>query len=259
MHFYEWNIGEYAKKTKHLTNEEDIAYRRALDMYYDTEKPLETQNIPALSRRLMVSEDALKNVINEFFPDGINQHAEEKIAAYYAFIDKQKANGSKGGRPKRTQAFPKPNPKKPKPKPLLTNNYLPLTTEQSKSKSLSAQNAQTSKKGTRLTSDWVLSKSLGDWALAEKPHLTADNIRRMAESFRDYWIAKPGKDGVKLDWEATWRNWVRKDTTDWQKSTQGGSNQTVSPVKHICEIENCGKEANTKTSKGHRCVAHIAK
>ena len=259
MHFYEWNIGEYAKKTKHLTNEEDIAYRRALDMYYDTEKPLETQNIPALSRRLMVSEEALKNVINEFFPDGINQHAEEKIAAYYTFIDKQKTNGSKGGRPKRTQAYPKPNPKEPKPKPLLTTNYLPLTTKQSKSNSLSAQNAQTSKKGTRLTPEWVLSKTLGDWALSEKPNLTADNIRRMAESFLDYWIAIPGTKGVKLDWEATWRNWVRKDTTDWNKSTGGAIASAVAPVKHFCEIENCGKPANVKTSKGHRCAGHIAK
>jgi len=31
------------------------------------------------------------------------------------------------------------------------------------------------------------------------------------ERFRDYWIAKPGKDGVKVDWLATWRNWVRNE------------------------------------------------
>lgn len=30
-----------------------------------------------------------------------------------------------------------------------------------------------------------------------------------AEQFRDYWTAKPGKDGTKLDWPATWRQWVR--------------------------------------------------
>lgn len=29
------------------------------------------------------------------------------------------------------------------------------------------------------------------------------------DRFRDHWAAKPGKDGVKLDWLATWRNWVR--------------------------------------------------
>ena len=28
-------------------------------------------------------------------------------------------------------------------------------------------------------------------------------------AFRDYWKAKPGKDGVKLDWNATFRNWLR--------------------------------------------------
>lgn len=29
-------------------------------------------------------------------------------------------------------------------------------------------------------------------------------------SFRDYWNSKGGKDAAKLDWQATWRNWIRK-------------------------------------------------
>ena len=32
---------------------------------------------------------------------------------------------------------------------------------------------------------------------------------QVADQFKDFWCAKPGKDGVKLDWAATWRNWVR--------------------------------------------------
>lgn len=28
-------------------------------------------------------------------------------------------------------------------------------------------------------------------------------------AFRDYWISKSGKDATKLDWLATWRNWLR--------------------------------------------------
>lgn len=28
--------------------------------------------------------------------------------------------------------------------------------------------------------------------------------------FRDYWAALPGQKGVKTDWPATWRNWVRR-------------------------------------------------
>lgn len=83
MHFYDFNIGDYAKKTAHLTNEEDVAYRRALDMYYDTEKPLPiTHGLATLSRRLRVSEISLRNIVDEFFPDGINKHADEKIAEW---------------------------------------------------------------------------------------------------------------------------------------------------------------------------------
>ncbi|KAB2761724.1 hypothetical protein F9L00_12725 [Brucella anthropi] len=33
--------------------------------------------------------------------------------------------------------------------------------------------------------------------------------QREADKFRDYWRGQPGQRGVKLDWEATWRNWCR--------------------------------------------------
>ena len=30
------------------------------------------------------------------------------------------------------------------------------------------------------------------------------------DKFKDYWVGRAGQGGVKLDWEATWRNWVRR-------------------------------------------------
>jgi hypothetical protein len=36
-------------------------------------------------------------------------------------------------------------------------------------------------------------------------------IDRTAAKFRDFWAGKAGASGVKLDWPATWRNWVRSD------------------------------------------------
>ncbi len=39
------------------------------------------------------------------------------------------------------------------------------------------------------------------------PRLEAE---RQARSFCDYWRSKPGKDGLKLDWPATWRVWYRR-------------------------------------------------
>ncbi|GAA0535103.1 hypothetical protein [Pigmentiphaga daeguensis] len=67
------------------------------------------------------------------------------------------------------------------------------------------------KRGTRLPADWQLRRSLGVWAMAEVPEWTEDDVRRQAEAFRDHWVAVPGKAGLKLDWDATWRNWVRNE------------------------------------------------
>jgi hypothetical protein len=46
-----------------------------------------------------------------------------------------------------------------------------------------------------------------EWARRECP--TVDG-RRETEKFIDYFRAAPGAKGVKLDWLATWRNWMRK-------------------------------------------------
>ena len=59
-------------------------------------------------------------------------------------------------------------------------------------------------RGSRIDPDWKperdLAKQLG-WSDAQ--------IDTEAENFRDYWLGCPGSKGVKLDWPATWRKWVR--------------------------------------------------
>ncbi len=68
-----------------------------------------------------------------------------------------------------------------------------------------------SPRGDRLPKEWKLPKAWGEWALVERPDWTADYCRSVAASFADHWHAKTGKDATKLDWEATWRNWVRAE------------------------------------------------
>lgn len=63
-----------------------------------------------------------------------------------------------------------------------------------------------SPRGTALPADWTLPDDWKAWAEANRPDV---DVQTVAESFRDFWIAKPGKDGRKADWQATWRNWVR--------------------------------------------------
>ncbi|SIO58334.1 Helix-turn-helix domain-containing protein [Paraburkholderia phenazinium] len=68
-----------------------------------------------------------------------------------------------------------------------------------------------SARGARLPKDWILSRSLGLWAATEQPTWTPEHIRKVAAAFKDHWIAQPGVKGRKTDWDATWRNWVRKE------------------------------------------------
>lgn len=60
-------------------------------------------------------------------------------------------------------------------------------------------------RGKRLNLD-VLPDEWRAFCAQQRPDLNPDATW---QRFRDYWIAKPGKDGRKADWLATWRNWVR--------------------------------------------------
>ena len=61
-------------------------------------------------------------------------------------------------------------------------------------------------KGSRLSTDFELSETWTEFCQTERPDL---NPQKVFDSFKDYWVAKAGSQGVKLDWQATWRNWVR--------------------------------------------------
>ena len=76
------------------------------------------------------------------------------------------------------------------------------------------------KRGTRIKDDWVLPKDWGEWALAEGWPENA--IRLEAQKFHDHWKAAPGQKGVKLDWQATWRNWMRNSKS--RKNQRFGEN-----------------------------------
>ena len=67
-------------------------------------------------------------------------------------------------------------------------------------------------RGTRLDASWTLPAE--GRAYAAGLGVPAPVIEREAEKFRDFWIAKPGTGGVKLDWDATWRNWIRRAADD---------------------------------------------
>ena len=77
MNYYPFHLGDYAADTSHLEPMEDLAYRRMLDLYYRTEKPLPEPSEIARLIRMRDHAATIRDVLNEFFvssPDGF-RHA----------------------------------------------------------------------------------------------------------------------------------------------------------------------------------------
>lgn len=68
MHYYQFNIGDYQSHTSHLSDIEDLAYRRMLDWSYLHEKPLplEAEEI-ARQIRMRTHSDSITVVLQEYF------------------------------------------------------------------------------------------------------------------------------------------------------------------------------------------------
>lgn len=77
------------------------------------------------------------------------------------------------------------------------------------------------KVGYRLPDDF---KPDVKWSLSQG--LPVDVLEREFEKFKNYWTAKSGKDATKLDWQATWRNWII-NAKDRIGKTNGGAKMTV--------------------------------
>lgn len=103
-----------------------------------------------------------------------------------------------------------------------------VTTEEEAKASLSPlvpKPKKPSPTGSRISEDWKLSKPLGDWAMSEGASM--EMVRTQADQFKDYWIGVAGAKARKADWDATWRNWIRKAITDSKprlRAINGGSN-----------------------------------
>ncbi|EJF91304.1 YdaU family protein [Bartonella melophagi] len=83
-----------------------------------------------------------------------------------------------------------------------------LATTYPETKSYSSAHSSTAKslKGHRLPANWM-----GDIHAAISEGLSEEQARWQEKKFRDYWHAKSGKQALKVDWSATWRNWYRRE------------------------------------------------
>lgn len=90
----------------------------------------------------------------------------------------------------------------PSPSSLRSEHSLPSVESESTRKPKSEK----PKRACRLPADWQPTPEQIQFARDNQ----VDPIRT-AEVFRDYWLGVPGAKGCKADWDATWRNWVRRE------------------------------------------------
>lgn len=70
----------------------------------------------------------------------------------------------------------------------------------------------TRKRGTRIPEGFAVDDVMRQWAIDNSlGHL---DLKAITIEFVDYWIGVAGQRGVKADWAATWRNWIRRKAED---------------------------------------------
>lgn len=219
MHYYQFNIGDYASHTRHLSIIEDIAYRRLLDLYYLHERPLGdcSANVARLIGMSAYQEE-VETVLIEYFEhvDGgyINIRADKEIAHYHSKIEQASKAGKASAERRLSTRSTDVQP---------TNNHKPITNNQ--------EPKVEKQRGSRLSRDLIFPSEWMLFCKQERPDLEP---LMTFHQFQDYWVSKAGAGGVKLDWFATWRNWVRNQKQSFAKQdiihTTVPSNQDRDPA-----------------------------
>ena len=92
------------------------------------------------------------------------------------------------------------------PSPTPAPSPTPITPTPSPKRE-AAQARPARKRATRLPDDWMPDADVIEAMRTECPYVDLEAEHR---KFADYWASLPGQKAVKADWNATWRNWIRR-------------------------------------------------
>jgi uncharacterized protein YdaU (DUF1376 family) len=120
MNFYPFHIGDYISHTSHLTDEEDLAYRRMIDLYYMTETPF-PNDAAWIARRVKSNPAIVLTLLNEFFEletdDFWHSSRADKEIAKYQYLQE---SGKKGAEKRWGNRDVKPTNNLPNSPPIAT-------------------------------------------------------------------------------------------------------------------------------------------
>lgn len=133
------------------------------------------------------------------------------------------------------------------------NSPLPSSPEdqEKNKKTSSSSRAPRLTTATRIPDDFIPDVKMRDWFADEKLHHVID-ARIEHEKFMDYFRAAPGVKGRKLDWPATWRNWMRSAA---DRASRYGSTRPVSAPPGTSLVPSSGAPLNYRPSTTDQKVA----
>jgi uncharacterized protein YdaU (DUF1376 family) len=199
MHYYKRNLGDYAKKAGRLTMLQHGAYTLLIDSCYDREVfPTLEQALEWTWASTEAEVEAVKFVLSRFFvldKEGcfVQDRILQELLHYHKNADTNKRIADEREAKRRENST-----KRVQGVNEATPNHKPLTINQ--------EPIEKKTLGKRLASDFSFPKEWEEFCQTERPELSPV---KTFDQFKDYWIAQAGQKGVKLDWFATWRNWVR--------------------------------------------------
>ena len=222
MHYYQHHIVDFIKATARLSDTQAMGYLRLLWMYYDSEKPLKP-DAKVLAFQVGATVEETEMLLESFFWLAENgwhhTRCDKEIEDYRQFLNK-KSNAGKASaeqRKNKSSTGVQQVLNNSSTDVQLTTNHKPITNNHKPI-------VEKKQRGSRLPTDFELPN---DWIVfcnQERPDLQPHKV---FDNFKDYWLSAPK--GTKLDWSATWRNWVRSQKADKQNelSKTGQMNQTV--------------------------------
>ena len=234
MHYYQFNIGDYHSHTLHLSEIEDLTYRRLLDWYYLHEIPIPLDEVEVSRQiRMRSHTESIAIVLREYFEctgDGwIHHRANKEIAKAGDKSEKASASAKARWNKKDANALPTQSDSN------ATHNTLPITQD---------TEHKTQKKATSVATPIGVSDSV--WQefktlrKAKKAPITQRAIDAItSEANKAGWtLEKALEECVVRGWQAFKAEWVVKpNPADNIRLTVAPSNEPDPALTKIIEDE----------------------
>jgi uncharacterized protein YdaU (DUF1376 family) len=214
MYYYQHHIGDFIKSTSRLTDSQAMAYLRLIWLYYDKDGHV-INDSEQLAFEIGSDIKTIQMIVKTYFEVNgeylKHSRCDKELQGYL----NKSAGGKKGAEsrwknkvsdsipitiPMPTQCNPNANQEP------ITNNQEPV---------LNTTVAKATK-GSRFS----LQDIPEEWILFCKTERSDLNPKSVFEGFKDYWVSIPGSKGVRLDWFATWRNWIRSQKLNENKKIE---------------------------------------